>query len=337
MLLHDPRTSFSKIGDICGLSTPAILHRFNSLNKSGIINGSIMQIDPKSLGYNRIGLLIIEADPKRKDTLSDSLKQQNIGLYRPHLTGRNSILGFIATKNTEDLDQRIHEIKKNPEIRHIEPIIWVNAKNIDHPNNLIIHTIPESSNQEECACAKISLKRKIIGKVKSSSDKLDIEKKKNAVPFQPDAIDFSIIKILVNDARIPLRKIAELLGISFKKLSKRYERLRNYVLTFSSITLNLKKLGYMGTGVLFIKINDGFDTEESLNQIEQIPNVIVTIRLFGDFEILALIPFRTFEELENKVSEINKLSFVNGVDLKIDKPFIQWPKKLISTLIINEI
>ena len=46
-MLRNPRTKFTKIAKECGLSAPAIKNRFQNLEKSGIINGSITQINPK--------------------------------------------------------------------------------------------------------------------------------------------------------------------------------------------------------------------------------------------------------------------------------------------------
>jgi DNA-binding Lrp family transcriptional regulator len=40
------------------------------------------------------------------------------------------------------------------------------------------------------------------------------------------------------------RKVAEMLGISTQAVIRRYNRLKKNVLSYSSITVNLEKLGY---------------------------------------------------------------------------------------------
>ena len=55
-LLKEPRTSFAQIAKDCRLSNTSIRNRFNLMKKSGIINGAIMQINPKSFGYDCIAL-----------------------------------------------------------------------------------------------------------------------------------------------------------------------------------------------------------------------------------------------------------------------------------------
>ena len=61
-----------------------------------------------------------------------------------------------------------------------------------------------------------------------------------------DKIDLYIGKILTGNARMSFTKIAKKLGISTSTVIKRYNRLRKKVLPYSYLTINLKKLGYVG-------------------------------------------------------------------------------------------
>src|SRR3990170_2837954 len=63
--------------------------------------------------------------------------------------------------------------------------------------------------------------------------------------IQIDETDRKIARILSRSARTPFKRIAEQLGISTKNVIQRYRRLRREkVLTLSSITVDLNKLGY---------------------------------------------------------------------------------------------
>ena len=104
-LLQDPRTNFTKIAKRIGMSTPSIFNRYNSMQKSGIITGSIMQINPRSMGYNCVSLADVNSDPKHNDEINEFLRYQKIAVYGPHLTGSSAILGFIVTRNTDELSK----------------------------------------------------------------------------------------------------------------------------------------------------------------------------------------------------------------------------------------
>jgi DNA-binding Lrp family transcriptional regulator len=62
-----------------------------------------------------------------------------------------------------------------------------------------------------------------------------------------------IAKILSQNSRAQFKKIAEQLNISTKTVINRYKRLRGHVLTLSTITVDLKKLGYNAIATLFMK------------------------------------------------------------------------------------
>ena len=333
-LLQEPRTSFVKIAKEIGMSTPSVFNRFNSMKKNGIINGSIMQIYPKSMGYNCVALANINSDQKQKDKIIDFLHHERIAIYGPHLTGSSNILGFIVTKNTDELSQIVKEIESHPAIRSVNTEIWVHNINVDHPENLII-----DSNTNSRGLAK-----------KNSRDKNDnntfknVEKKlkynenwaKTRKNLKLDDIDLSLIKILVNDARISFRKLSKKLNISPNNVIKRYKKLRKNILSFSSITLNLKKMGYIGTGVLMIKTIDGYNVKEISDTILSIPNMIVVIRLFGNYDIIAITPFKDLTNLDDVTQKIRNLEGVHEINLMVDKPYEKWPLNTISNQIINE-
>jgi DNA-binding Lrp family transcriptional regulator len=334
ILLQDPRTSFAKIAKKIGMSIPSILNRFNSMKKSGIITGSIMQINPRSMGYNCVSLASINSDPKQYDEIHEFLRHQKIAIYGPHLTGSSSILGFTVTRDTDELSKIVKEIESHTGIRSVSTELWIKNLNVDHPENLIIEPNTNS--------------RALINNLNEKNDKYitkNEEKKftynhnliKNEGNKKLDDIDVSLIKILTNDARVSFRKLSKKLKISPNNVIKRYKKLRNSILPFSAITLNLKKIGYIGTGVLMIKTNDGLDVDEISDEILNIPNIIVLIRIFGSYDIIAITPFKNLKELGLLTKKIRNLLGVYEIDLMVDKPYEEWPLNMISKLIINEL
>jgi len=148
-----------------------------------------------------------------------------------------------------------------------------------------------------------------------------------------DETDLEIAKILANDARISFRKIAAQLGISTKKVIKRYEKMRKDLLPNSSITLDLEKLGFIGQAAFCIKISYKNELEDIFEKIVQAPNVIVAIKHYGEFEITVIAPFKNFEELYKLNDEISKIEGIKEVEISINKPFNDWPPNLYAHLL----
>lgn len=75
ILLKDPRTRFAEIARDCKMTTNAIRMRFKRLKETGVIKGAIMQVNPKSLGYNCIAFLGIQADANNETSVYDFLEK----------------------------------------------------------------------------------------------------------------------------------------------------------------------------------------------------------------------------------------------------------------------
>ena len=148
-----------------------------------------------------------------------------------------------------------------------------------------------------------------------------------------DKTDIEIAKILTNDARISFRKIAAQLGISTKKVIKRYEKMRKDFLPHSTITLDLEKLGFVGQAVFLIKISYENELDEVFQKIVQIPNIIVAIKSFGAFEILAIAPFENFDQLYKLNEEISNIDGIEKIEILFEKPFNKWPLNMYSHLL----
>ena len=148
-----------------------------------------------------------------------------------------------------------------------------------------------------------------------------------------DKTDTEIAKILTNDARISFRKIAAQLGISTKKVIKRYEKMRKDFLPHSTITVDLEKLGFVGQAVFLIKISYENELNEVFQKIIQIPNIIVAIKSFGAFEILAIAPFENFDQLYKLNEEISNIDGIEKIEILFEKPFNKWPLNMYSHLL----
>ena len=332
-LLRDPRTTYTELSKKCGISTPAIKNRFHNMEKSGIINGSMTQINPKSLGYNCVAVTKIEVThPNNKEVL-EFLKNQSIVVRLPNITSNNIIVGFVLARNTDELAKIVSILKNHPQIMSITTEIWVEMANMDHPENLVIKPTTETAPFDK---QTIQTKNETTN-IRTKSQNIENKKQFSAVERRElDSINRVMIKTLVTNSRVSFRNLAKDLEISPNNAIKRYKELRKSVLPFSSITVNLEKLGYIGVGFMRIKVSKG-RVDEPFQKILLTPNIIVCIKILGQADIIAVAPFRNFDELNNLKEYISSIPNVWEVRLRIEKAYTKWPVNRISEVLAEKL
>ena len=137
-LLKNPRTSFRKIAKDCKLSSNSIRLRFERLKEVGIITGAVMQVNPKSLGYDCIAFLGIQADPVKKKIVCDFLEKMPNIIQSIQPMGRYNIFSFVAINSVDELAQIVEQVGNHPEVWNVEACIWVDVTKMDRPENLEI-------------------------------------------------------------------------------------------------------------------------------------------------------------------------------------------------------
>ena len=147
-----------------------------------------------------------------------------------------------------------------------------------------------------------------------------------------DETDLKIAKILVHDARTPFSQIAKELGISTKKVINRYNKMKE-LLPQSSITINLEKIGYMGTAIMRMKISYKHKLDEIYEKVSHASNVIVTLKHYGPFELTAIVPFKDFDNLSQIHYEISKIKGIKEIHIQIKKAYKNYPPDMFSNLL----
>ena len=134
---------------------------------------------------------------------------------------------------------------------------------------------------------------------------------------------------------MPFRRIAEQLGISTKTVIQRYKRLRENLLTLSTVTLDLNKLGYGAIGNLYIKVTNRSKLTEIYNQLLKIPNVIVIIRLLGTYDLYVAVALENFDKMFETRSRLNRISGIEKREVYITPMPPMWPFNLFQSLLEN--
>jgi len=331
-LLKNARTSFSEIAKDCGMSSNAIRIRFKRLEKSGIINGSITQVNPKKLGYNCIALLMIKAEANAENKVSNFVcKIPNVvNCFKP--IGRYNVQCLVALKNVDELAHTVEKVSSHPNVMVVKEGIWVDVVKMDHPENLAIRPSNGLSHASEL------LSENKNSKLTATSSHLDesVEEDGLEESYELDKTDLRIIKAVSRNASMSFRKISKKVGISTQAVIKRYKQMRKTVLPFSAITVDIEKLGYIGMALITIKTSHKHTASMVFDEIVGIPNVIVAHKCVGAIDMYLVAPFSNFKQLLEVKNRICNTSGVKEIDVFIDQLFPSWPVNPFAKLLPNQ-
>jgi DNA-binding Lrp family transcriptional regulator len=305
-LLNESRTSFTEIAKECGISIVAVRMRYKNLWKAGIINGEIMQVNPYSLGYKYITVLGITTAKENQDKAAEFLKNKFSIPWVGRKFGKYDFNIQVPFCTIEELSKTQRDLEANPLIKHVDVLIWSGSIIIEHPENLVI--------------------KPFRGKIEHTPVII------KQTEIQMDEIDRKIAKILAHKARTSFRKISEQVGISTKNVIERYKKLRGTVLTLSTITVDLNKLGYTGA-FLFIKLENKSKITEVSTELLKIPNVIVLIKYIAPFDVFAHAVFEDFQEYFRLIEIINNIQNIEQLDISLVPIYPQWPPNFFAHLL----
>ncbi len=116
---------------------------------------------------------------------------------------------------------------------------------------------------------------------------------------------------------------------------QRYKKLRENLLTLSTITLDLNKIGYGALANLYLKVSNRSKLTEIYSQLLQIPNVIVIIRLIGGYDLYVAAVLEDFDNMFQITEQISKIDGIEKPDIYISPMMPSWPLNLFPSLIEN--
>ncbi|XHH10222.1 MAG: Lrp/AsnC family transcriptional regulator [Candidatus Bathyarchaeia archaeon] len=312
ILLMNSRTSFTDIAKECKITIGAVRMRYKNMIKAGIINGHIMQVNPHSLGYKCIADIGILTAIENEKAVIDFLKTRPYVMHTFGMFGKYNLAIKVALKDLRDLTTIIEDLESNIYIKHVDPLIWANANDMDHNENLIIK--PEPIIEE----GSILLKKT----PPINNEEVDIDEK-----------DRQIAKILSANSRMPFKKIAEQLGISTKNTIQRFKKLEGNLLGLSTVTLDLTKLGYNAYAHNFIKVSNRSKMPEVYSQILSLPNTIVLVRMIGVYDLMTINVLEDFKDQFYLQDQMRKMTNIESVDTYIGPVFRAQPLNIFYPLL----
>lgn len=121
-----------------------------------------------------------------------------------------------------------------------------------------------------------------------------------------DKIDRKILSILQENARTPLKFIAEQVYLSSPAVSARIERLENagYILGYQA-QLSSQQMGYQIKAFIQLEI-EPVQKAEFYPYIQNCPNVMECNCVTGDYSMLLKVCFHTTQELDQFINQLQQ-------------------------------
>jgi Lrp/AsnC family transcriptional regulator, regulator for asnA, asnC and gidA len=154
-----------------------------------------------------------------------------------------------------------------------------------------------------------------------------------------DSIDLKIIALLMKDAQMPFNKIAQQLGIGTDTAIRRYRKLvKEGVIHYPSIIVNLKKAGYNGHACISLSISASADASRLYDQLSQLTNVLTVVYTIGDYDFWLHCIFSDLDDLirlNKEICKIEGIKLISEVYLPTDTflptlPTLEYYSKAIS-------
>lgn len=129
-----------------------------------------------------------------------------------------------------------------------------------------------------------------------------------------DKIDFTILEMLIKNARTSFREIARKLQVSPDTISKRFEKLKKEgVIVDSTVIINPGKVGYSFTARFGIDVKPTYSSHV-LEEIIKIPSVIVASKLVGKYDLISIVVVKSFQHLCELRENILEMPYVEKVE-----------------------
>jgi Lrp/AsnC family transcriptional regulator for asnA, asnC and gidA len=219
------------------------------------------------------------------------------------------------------------ELRSHPNVKSIQPLIYVGLPHNQYPENLNLKVNQEIKNPHNFS--------EWFEKPEYNDDEEPFKKHlfRPAQLTKMKKTDRQIAKMLTTDARTPFSTIANEINRSTAFVINRYAKLKEKGLfIYSSITLDLKKLGYQANAMIYMRVKVGSKISDIHHKISEIPNLISLTKIIGSWDMLAIIPLASFKELFTIEKQLRSINGIEKIQININPPFTKWPANMFGSV-----
>lgn len=121
-----------------------------------------------------------------------------------------------------------------------------------------------------------------------------------------DKLDSEIIKLLNENARMPLKKIAAVVGVTSPAIKTRIEKMeKDGIIRGYHPDMDMEQLGFMVSAFISVAVNKD-SKEEFFDFVNQCPNVLECHGITGNYFALIKVIFKNTMDLDNFLNRIQK-------------------------------
>jgi len=306
ILSENSRLPLTKLSKKVGLSRDGVNYRIKNYEKNGLVQGYRTVVDMNRFEYQSNHLFIKFNNPKKepeKKIIDKLIKNPNIRAIIKYSGEFDLEIAFVS-KNIEDLDKNMAKILSDCSVYLQDHEIMTISK------TFVSKTIPESEFKPN-------------------------EKKANEKNIKPDKKDIEILKIISEDANLPLYEIADNIKLSADAVSYRIKNMMaNGIIQKFIPIINYSSMNYNLYSIL-LNINGFDDKKEKILKmfINQNKNLIWSVKTIGKFNVIMYLLVKNIDELQETFINLRSLfpGNINHYEILIgyeDYKYTYFPKEL---------
>ena len=129
--------------------------------------------------------------------------------------------------------------------------------------------------------------------------------------YQLDEIDKKILDFLVENTRMPFTEIAKQMDVSAGTIHVRVKKMEDAgIILGSSLIIDYGKLDFNFTAFIGILLTKSNRTQDVLNQLSEIPNVVETSVISGKYNIFCKIRAKNTADAKRIIYQIDDIEDV---------------------------
>ena len=135
LLQHDCRATLKSLGDLVGLTAPAVSERVRRMEDKGVIRSFRIDVDRRRLDCNITGFIMVAPEPEKYNRFCEFCEKEPAIISHYHIIGVFNALLRFSVKDTEELDHLLAAIKQYGDSQtSVELSTYFDVKDIPLPD-----------------------------------------------------------------------------------------------------------------------------------------------------------------------------------------------------------
>jgi DNA-binding Lrp family transcriptional regulator len=277
------RQSFSQIGKKVGLPKTVVSYRVKKMQKNGIINSFYTVIDTFKLGYSsfRIYLGFQYISPEIEKEIIDHFAKNRLNWWIISADGRFNLAVIMWVKEVSEFYTFWEDtLKKYRDFFRVQQFsVYIQSQ--EFLKDFLL-TSDQTKDRYEYVVNGTTTNKNL------------------------DEIDMHLLKLIANNARIPIGELSMNLNISFNAVKQRIKRLMKLgIILGFRVDINYKKLGYEFYKA-DIELIDYKDRSKIITYVKMNPHLIRIDKSIGISDLELEFHVKDHDQFQNIIADLQK-------------------------------